>query len=184
MDIIRLNILFSDGPPARQWALHNFEKFLIITDHPIGFTKDHNHGQILWISSGNEWFYQRGVELGYPCPTMYDNSINTIILASGDVRMATDVYTYTELCQVKTLKGKIFWLTNQCTVPIKWEEVSVTSVLKGGKTVILDAAINSVKKNTVALKGLLATPIGKGHVSLNLTRHWMFNLFVNICPCV
>jgi hypothetical protein len=72
-------------------------------------SKDRNYGQILWISSGNEWFYQRGVELGYPCPTMYDNSINTIILASGDVRMATDVYTYTELCQVKTLKGKIFW---------------------------------------------------------------------------
>lgn len=38
-------------------------------------------------------------------------------------------------------------------VPIEWEEVSVTPVLKGGKTVIPDAAINSVKKNTVALKG-------------------------------
>src|SRR6266576_6095920 len=38
-------------------------------------------------------------------------------------------------------------------VPIDWEEVSVTPVLKGGKTVIPDAAIQSVKKNTVALKG-------------------------------
>ena len=38
-------------------------------------------------------------------------------------------------------------------VPIEWEEVSVAPVLKGGKTVIPDAAINSVKKNTVALKG-------------------------------
>jgi hypothetical protein len=38
-------------------------------------------------------------------------------------------------------------------VPIQWEEVSVTPVLKGGKTVIPEAAIQSVKKNTVALKG-------------------------------
>lgn len=38
-------------------------------------------------------------------------------------------------------------------VPIDWEEVSVTPVLKGGKTVIPDSAITSVKKNTVALKG-------------------------------
>ncbi|EJD53593.1 hypothetical protein AURDEDRAFT_133307 [Auricularia subglabra TFB-10046 SS5] len=69
-------------------------------------------------------------------------------------------------------------------VPIDWEEVSVTPVLKGGKTVIPDAAINSVKKNTVALKGPLATPIGKGHVSLNLTLRRTFNLFANVRPCV
>lgn len=69
-------------------------------------------------------------------------------------------------------------------VPIQWEEVSVTPVLKGGKTVIPDAAIQSVKKNTVALKGPLATPIGKGHVSLNLTLRRTFNLFANVRPCV
>nr|GAT59474.1 cell wall biogenesis protein phosphatase [Mycena chlorophos] len=69
-------------------------------------------------------------------------------------------------------------------VPIQWEEVSVTPILKGGKTVIPDAAINSVKKNTVALKGPLATPIGKGHVSLNLTLRRTFNLFANVRPCV
>lgn len=39
-------------------------------------------------------------------------------------------------------------------VPVQWEEVSVTPVLKGGKTVIPDSAIQSVKKNTVALKGV------------------------------
>ncbi|KAF5388028.1 hypothetical protein D9615_000459 [Tricholomella constricta] len=38
-------------------------------------------------------------------------------------------------------------------VPIQWEEVSVTPVLKGGKTVIPENAIQSVKRNTVALKG-------------------------------
>ncbi|KIJ56791.1 hypothetical protein M422DRAFT_218464 [Sphaerobolus stellatus SS14] len=69
-------------------------------------------------------------------------------------------------------------------VPIEWEEVSVTPILKGGKTVIPDSAIVSVKKNTVALKGPLATPIGKGHVSLNLTLRRTFNLFANVRPCV
>ena len=42
--------------------------------------------------------------------------------------------------------------------PITWEEVDVTPILKNGKTVIPDKAIASVKKNTVALKGPLATP--------------------------
>lgn len=69
-------------------------------------------------------------------------------------------------------------------VPIQWEEVSVTPVLKGGRTVIPETAIQSVKRNTVALKGPLATPIGKGHVSLNLTLRRTFNLFANVRPCV
>ncbi|MCJ1355775.1 MAG: NAD-dependent isocitrate dehydrogenase [Icmadophila ericetorum] len=67
--------------------------------------------------------------------------------------------------------------------PIKWEPVDVTPQLKGGKTVIPDEAIASVEKNYVALKGPLATPIGKGHVSLNLTLRRTFNLFANVRPC-
>jgi isocitrate dehydrogenase (NAD+) len=97
----------------------------------------------------------------------------------------------------------------------------VTPVLKGGKTVIPDQAIQSVRKNTVALKGgtsffpsflplifspfrttrytqyvcfvfvgqplrvvLTVEPVGKGHVSLNLTLRRTFNLFANVRPCV
>ncbi|KZS97961.1 hypothetical protein SISNIDRAFT_449574 [Sistotremastrum niveocremeum HHB9708] len=69
-------------------------------------------------------------------------------------------------------------------VPIDWEEVSVAPILKGGKTAIPESSIASIKKNTVALKGPLATPIGKGHVSLNLTLRRTFNLFANVRPCV
>ncbi|KAF2837211.1 isocitrate dehydrogenase subunit 2 mitochondrial precursor [Patellaria atrata CBS 101060] len=69
-------------------------------------------------------------------------------------------------------------------VPIKWEPVDVTPRLKDGKTVIPDEAIESVTRNYVALKGPLATPIGKGHVSLNLTLRRTFNLFANLRPCV
>ncbi|RUP52114.1 hypothetical protein BC936DRAFT_141010 [Jimgerdemannia flammicorona] len=68
-------------------------------------------------------------------------------------------------------------------VPIEWDEVDVTPVLKDGKTAIPDEAIASVKKNTLALKGPLATPIGKGHVSLNLTLRRTFSLYANVRPC-
>ncbi|KAL9069363.1 MAG: hypothetical protein Q9157_006186 [Trypethelium eluteriae] len=68
-------------------------------------------------------------------------------------------------------------------VPIKWESVDVTPILKDGKTAIPDDAISSVRRNFVALKGPLATPIGKGHVSLNLTLRRTFNLFANVRPC-
>ncbi|KAI9320416.1 isocitrate dehydrogenase, NAD-dependent [Dichotomocladium elegans] len=67
--------------------------------------------------------------------------------------------------------------------PIDWEPVDVTPVFKDGKTVIPQEAIDSVRRTTVALKGPLATPIGKGHVSLNLTLRRTFNLYANVRPC-
>jgi len=68
--------------------------------------------------------------------------------------------------------------------PIEWEEVDVTPV-RGldGKTQIPESAIQSVNTNKVGLKGPLATPIGKGHVSLNLTLRRTFNLYANVRPC-
>ncbi|KAM0751913.1 hypothetical protein T439DRAFT_313273 [Meredithblackwellia eburnea MCA 4105] len=68
-------------------------------------------------------------------------------------------------------------------VPIVWEEVSVAPILVDGVSTIPQDAIDSIKKNTVALKGPLATPIGKGHVSLNLTLRRTFSLFANVRPC-
>ncbi|KAI3638116.1 hypothetical protein MIR68_003727 [Amoeboaphelidium protococcarum] len=69
-------------------------------------------------------------------------------------------------------------------VPIEWEEVDVTPVrLPDGKTTIPQAALDSIGHNKIALKGPLATPIGKGHVSLNLTLRRLFNLYANVRPC-
>ncbi len=68
-------------------------------------------------------------------------------------------------------------------MPIKWEVVDVTPVLVDGRTSIPDAAIASIKRSLIALKGPLATPVGKGHVSLNLTLRRTFNLFANVRPC-
>ncbi|KAI9356827.1 isocitrate dehydrogenase, NAD-dependent [Pilaira anomala] len=67
--------------------------------------------------------------------------------------------------------------------PIEWEEVDVTPFIKDGKVTIPEEAVQSVRKSTVALKGPLATPIGKGHVSLNLTLRRVFNLYANVRPC-
>jgi isocitrate dehydrogenase (NAD+) len=67
--------------------------------------------------------------------------------------------------------------------PVSWEPVDVTPMLVDGKTTIPPATIESIQRNKVALKGPLATPVGKGHVSLNLTLRRTFNLFANLRPC-
>lgn len=68
--------------------------------------------------------------------------------------------------------------------PIEWEAVDVTPV-KGvdGKFRIPQKAIDSVNSTKIGLKGPLATPIGKGHQSLNLALRKQFNLFANVRPC-
>jgi isocitrate dehydrogenase (NAD+) len=68
-------------------------------------------------------------------------------------------------------------------VPIKWEACDVGPIIKDGQTAIPDEAVASIEKNFVALKGPLATPVGKGHRSLNLTLRKTFNLFANVRPC-
>ncbi|KAI8451164.1 hypothetical protein BY996DRAFT_6416656 [Phakopsora pachyrhizi] len=68
-------------------------------------------------------------------------------------------------------------------VPITWEERDVTPTFVNGKSTIPQDSIESIKQNKIALKGPLATPIGKGHVSLNLTLRRTFKLFANVRPC-
>jgi isocitrate dehydrogenase (NAD+) len=69
-------------------------------------------------------------------------------------------------------------------VPIQWESVDVTPVRgPDGKFGIPQAAIDSVNKHQVGLKGPLMTPIGKGHRSLNLALRKEFNLYANVRPC-
>jgi len=68
-------------------------------------------------------------------------------------------------------------------VPIEWEPVDVTPLLIDGKTTLPQYAVDSVNRNLVALKGPLATPVGKGHTSMNLTLRRTFNLFANVRPC-
>jgi isocitrate dehydrogenase (NAD+) len=69
-------------------------------------------------------------------------------------------------------------------VQLGWESVDVTPVKSAdGKFRIPIRAIESVTKNRIGLKGPLATPVGKGHQSLNLALRKQFNLFANVRPC-
>ncbi len=45
-----------------------------------------------------------------------------------------------------------------------------------------EATINSIRKNKIALKGPLTTPIGEGHRSTNVELRKRFDLFANIRP--
>ncbi|KAG7792659.1 hypothetical protein KL910_000899 [Ogataea haglerorum] len=71
----------------------------------------------------------------------------------------------------------------EAKVPITWEPVDVTPSLINGKTTLPADAVASINKNLVALKGPLATPVGKGHQSMNLTLRRTFALFANVRPC-
>lgn len=69
-------------------------------------------------------------------------------------------------------------------VPIEWEDVDVTPV-KGpdGNFRLPPKIFESMEKTKLGLKGPLATPIGKGHQSLNLALRKAFSLYANVRPC-
>eukprot|EP00004_Rigifila_ramosa_P013998 TRINITY_DN3144_c0_g1_i1.p1 TRINITY_DN3144_c0_g1~~TRINITY_DN3144_c0_g1_i1.p1 ORF type:complete len:345 (+),score=84.61 TRINITY_DN3144_c0_g1_i1:103-1137(+) len=67
--------------------------------------------------------------------------------------------------------------------PIAWDVFDVSTHKASSGSLVSDDCLNSIRKNRVALKGPLATPIGKGHVSLNITIRKALNLHVNLRPC-
>ena len=69
-------------------------------------------------------------------------------------------------------------------VPVEWEHhtISTHAVTPGGDLISAEA-LDSVVRNKVGLKGPFATPIGKGHRSLNLTLRKALNLYANVRPC-
>lgn len=70
-------------------------------------------------------------------------------------------------------------------VPIDWEDVDVTPV-KGpdGNFRLPPKIFESMGKTKIGLKGPLATPVGKGHKSLNLALRKAFTLYANVRPCL
>lgn len=68
-------------------------------------------------------------------------------------------------------------------VPISWEVVDLS--LKGKeKEPISQLTLDKVKSNKIGLKGPTATPIGGGHVSINVFLRRNLNLCVNVRPCI
>lgn len=81
------------------------------------------------------------------------------------------------------ISDSVVRIYDAANVPIDWDPVDVTPSLINGVTTIPKPAVDSINKNKIALKGPLATPVGKGHQSMNLTLRRTFGLFANVRPC-
>ncbi len=70
-------------------------------------------------------------------------------------------------------------------VPVEWEEENAgETTLETVGELIPGSLLNSIKKNKIALKGPITTPVGKGFKSVNVQLRQAFNLYQNIRPCV
>lgn len=68
-------------------------------------------------------------------------------------------------------------------IPIEWENHEISNVALNDKgDLISQEALDSILRNKVALKGPFATPIGKGHRSLNVTLRKNLKLYANVRP--
>lgn len=68
-------------------------------------------------------------------------------------------------------------------VPINWEVVEAgEAMIEKCGTPLPQYVLDSIKKNKIALKGPLTTPIGKGFRSVNVTLRQELNLFANVRP--
>lgn len=68
-------------------------------------------------------------------------------------------------------------------VNIKWDIVKAGSeVVEEYGTPLPDYIIDSIKKNKIALKGPVTTPVGKGFRSVNVTLRKTLNLYANVRP--
>lgn len=68
-------------------------------------------------------------------------------------------------------------------VEIEWEEVQAGEgqIQSSGK-VLPDTVIESIKRNKIAIKGPITTPIGYGFKSVNVTLRQELNLYANLRP--
>jgi isocitrate dehydrogenase (NAD+) len=68
-------------------------------------------------------------------------------------------------------------------VEIEWEtHIIGAQALEKYGTTIPDATIESIKRNRVALKGPLTTPVGKGFTSVNVGLRKVLDLYANVRP--
>lgn len=66
---------------------------------------------------------------------------------------------------------------------IIWEELEAGAhVIEKYGTPLPDYILDSIKKNKVALKGPVTTPVGKGFRSVNVTLRQSLNLYANVRP--
>ncbi|MBI4499038.1 MAG: isocitrate/isopropylmalate dehydrogenase family protein [Chloroflexi bacterium] len=69
-------------------------------------------------------------------------------------------------------------------VPIEWEvqEAGIPALEQTGE-LLPEATLESIRRNKVALKGPLTTPIGTGFRSINVALRQIFSLYACLRPC-
>lgn len=68
-------------------------------------------------------------------------------------------------------------------VEIEWEEVKAgMEVIDEYNTPLPDYVIDSIKKNKIAIKGPITTPVGKGFRSVNVALRKKLDLYANVRP--
>lgn len=82
------------------------------------------------------------------------------------------------------ITSAVKFIFEQIQAPVEWEEYPAgeTALQQTGE-LIPHALIDSLHRNRVALKGPVATPVGKGFRSVNVTLRQMFDLYANVRPC-
>ena len=63
-------------------------------------------------------------------------------------------------------------------------QVAGLTAIEQGKELMPPEALESIRRNAIALKGPLTTPIGKGFTSLNVMLRKEFDLYANVRPAV
>jgi len=75
---------------------------------------------------------------------------------------------------------KVFAAAN---VQIEWEEeIAGPEALEKKGELIPKSVVDSIRKNKIALKGPISTPIGKGYKSINIQLRQLFDLYANVRP--
>lgn len=68
-------------------------------------------------------------------------------------------------------------------INVNWDlQIAGEEAIKKYKTPLPQGVINSIKKNRIALKGPITTPIAKGFRSVNVALRQTLNLFANVRP--
>ncbi|MCH7718896.1 MAG: isocitrate/isopropylmalate dehydrogenase family protein, partial [Chloroflexi bacterium] len=69
-------------------------------------------------------------------------------------------------------------------VPIEWEvQEAGTDVMEREGTPLPDRVIESIRRNKVAIKGPVTTPVGTGFRSVNVAMRKTLNLYACVRPC-
>lgn len=63
-------------------------------------------------------------------------------------------------------------------------QVAGLAAIAEGRELIPESTLNSIRRNNIALKGPLTTPIGKGFTSLNVMLRKEFELYANVRPAI